>query len=410
MENIFAKYDRTIIREQDKVFYPISTSNLNAPNQITNFNINEENSFLRVSKAKFRISGQVLQADGTSYPKGSNVMLVDNFPGFLFESISVKKHGKELDRIDNVGRCGLIKGTVSYSANESGPTINNGFQSRFSGGGFFSVTGKLSNLCLGFFKDIVYPVYRGGFEISFLRRSDDDALFRDKNDKTDVVPAAGKIVIEKLLIRIPIVTYSDMNRVKLVNELVSLSERNEYIFSFKSWQCIEESNITGKTLQKDITNMYRNVHNPLFAIIAFQTGRLNNQLTDPVEFSNCNLKNIWLGVDSMRYPEELLNLDFKKEEFDTAYDMLMDYKNVYNRVHRDLSLMYITPKQFKDTRPYFVIDMSRQPSQISGSKTSIVLHADFNEDVPANTICYICLVSGTEFFYDLTNNTIRENI
>jgi len=90
--------------------------------------------------------------------------------------------------------------------------------------------------------------------------------------------------------------------------------------------------------------------------------------------------------------------------------MLMSYTNTYNRVHRDLSLMYITPEQFKNTRPFFVIDISRQPSQISGSKSSIILRADFNENVPANTNCYVCLVSGKEFFYYLTNKTIRENI
>lgn len=410
MENIFVSYDHAIIREQDKVFEPISTANLNTPNKNTTFKIQEEDSFLNVKKATFEISGQVLQADGTSYPKGSNVILVDNFPGFLFDSICVKKHGKELDRIDNVGRASLIKGTISYSADLSGPTINSGFQSKFSGGGNFSAIGNLSNLCLGFFKDIEYPVYRGGFEINFVRRTDDDALFRDKNDKTEVVPGTGKIVIEELLISIPIVTYKDAYKFKLINDLVLSSKRNEYTFRFKSWQCIEESNITGKTLHKDITNMYTNIHNPLFAIVAFQTGRLNNQLTDPIEFSNCNLKNIWLDIGGMRYPERLLDLDFKKGKFNRAYRMLMSYKNVYNRVHRDLSLMYITPEQFKDTRPFFVIDISRQPSQISGSKSSIILHADFNENVPANTNCYVCLVSGTEFFYDLTNNTIRENI
>ncbi|CAI6370406.1 unnamed protein product [Macrosiphum euphorbiae] len=104
-----------------------------------------------------------------------------------------------------------------------------------------------------------------------------------------------------------------MTRV-VTNELTLLSRRNEYLFRFKSWQCIE-SNITGKTLQKDITNLYRNVHNPLFGIVAFQTDRLNNQLRDPIEFSNCNLKNIWLEINGIRYPEELLNLDFKKGLF-----------------------------------------------------------------------------------------------
>lgn len=409
MESIFSKYDHTITREQDKIYFPISLSNINSVNQITTFIIGEPNGFLNIKKAKFQICGKVVQADGTDYPKGTNVLLIDNYVGYIFKRIELKKHSKQLDMIDNVGQCSLIKGTVSYSADLSGPTINSGYQSKCKGGGNFSAVGKLSNLCLGFFKDITTPVYKGGFELNFLRNSDNDALFRDINDKNELA-GVGKIIIEEFIIRIPYVVYDDMNKIKLINELTSLSNRNEYIFSFKSWQCIEDRNLSGKTYTKDITNMYRNIHNPVFAIIAFQTDKLDNQLKDPIQFNHCNLRNIWLDVDTLRYPEELMNLDFKKDKFSIAYDMLMDYKNVYNRSHRDLSLMYITPQQFKDTRPFFVINMSRQPSQISGSKTSIVLHAEFNEDVPANTICYICLVSGTEFFYDLSNNTIRENI
>ncbi|KAE9521596.1 hypothetical protein AGLY_018007, partial [Aphis glycines] len=149
----------------------------------------KENSFLNIKKSKYQLSGRVLQADGTNYPKGSNIILVDNFVAFLFTRIEVKKHGKIIDTIDNVGRCSLIKGTISYSADLSGPTINCGFQSKFTGGGYFSAVGKLSNLCLGFFKDIQYPVYKGGFEISFLRHSDDDALFREKNDKNELSSA-----------------------------------------------------------------------------------------------------------------------------------------------------------------------------------------------------------------------------
>ncbi len=152
MESIFGKYDKDIIREQDKIYGPTSLSNLNSVNQITTFNIKEENSFLNIKKSKYQLSGRVLQADGTNYPKGSNIILVDNFVAFLFTRIEVKKHGKIIDTIDNVGRCSLIKGTISYSADLSGPTINCGFQSKFTGGGYFSAVGKLSNLCLGFLK------------------------------------------------------------------------------------------------------------------------------------------------------------------------------------------------------------------------------------------------------------------
>jgi len=112
-----------------------------------------------------------------------------------------------------------------------------------------------------------------------------------------------EVVIEELLITIPIVTYKDGYKFKLINDLVSLSKRNEYTFRFKSWQCIEFTNLIGKTLQTNITDMHTNTHNPLFAIVAFQTDKLNNQLRDPIEFSNCNLKNIWLEIGGMRYPE-----------------------------------------------------------------------------------------------------------
>jgi len=44
--------------------------------------------------------------------------------------------------------------------------------------------------------------------------------------------------------------------------------------------------------------------------------------------------------------------------------------------------MHFTLQQFKDTRTFFVVNISRQPSQISGSKTSMVLYADFIEGVP----------------------------
>ncbi|KAL4083955.1 hypothetical protein QTP88_029271 [Uroleucon formosanum] len=308
MENIFSNYDHAIEREQDKVFWPISLSNLNTANQITSFNIKKESNFLNIKKAKYQIFGRVLQSDSSDYPEKSIILLIDNFVGWLFKWIEVKIHG--------------------------------------------------------FFKDIEYPVYKGGFEIIFLRNSDDDALFRDRNEKNELA-GVGKVIIDEFNIRIPIVTYDDMSKIKLINELTLLSKRNEYMFRFKS----------------------RNI-----------TDKLDNQLRDPIQFNNCNLKNIWIDIDSIRYPEELLNLDFKKEKFNIAYDMLMDYKHIYNRLHLNLSLMYLTPKKFKDTRPFFVINMSRQPPQISGSKPSIVLHADFNEDVPANIICYICLISGTEFY------------
>jgi len=45
--------------------------------------------------------------------------------------------------------------------------------------------GRLGDLGLGLFSDISVPIYKGGFEITFTRNSDNNAIFRWKNLKAD---------------------------------------------------------------------------------------------------------------------------------------------------------------------------------------------------------------------------------
>lgn len=51
----------------------------------------------------------------------------------------------------------------------------------------------------------------------------------------------------------------------------------------------------------------------------------------------------------MRYLEELLNLNYKKEKSNIAYDNI----KIFTIKHCDLSLMYITPQGIKDSSIFF---------------------------------------------------------
>lgn len=155
---------------------------------------------------------------------------------------------------------------------------------------------------------------------------------------------------------------------------------------------------------------YRNVNNPLFAIIGFQTNRLETQLNDPSIFDHCNVKNIWIELEGRRYPEEMLNLDFKNEKYGIIYDMLSDYKKVFYKTNQKIPLMYVDPTQFKDTRAVYVTNLTREHDNISESRHNFILHVDFNEDVPQNTVCYICLVSSIELVYDINKNRVKQII
>jgi len=111
--------------------------------------------------------------------------------------------------------------------------------------------GKASQLGLGFLKDIIYPIFKGDIEIIFTRNTDDDALLKIVITRTE----DGKIIIEELTLQIPKINYG-VYQVLLINELTKLSQEKLYTFICRSWQCIEERNISGKTIKLDLTSQY----------------------------------------------------------------------------------------------------------------------------------------------------------
>ena len=114
----------------------------------------------------------------------------------------------------------------------------------------------------------------------------------DDTDYPATLPAGGKITINTFYLRVPILEYNSEAQIKLTEELID----NGFFFHFKKLQCIQQMKVTGKTLQLDITNIYRNATNPIWAFVVFQTNRLNSQLKDNSIFDRADFKNLWMEV------------------------------------------------------------------------------------------------------------------
>jgi hypothetical protein len=93
----------------------------------------------------------------------------------------------------------------------------------------------------------------------------------------------------------------------------------------------------------------------------------------------------------------MLNIDFKNDKFANIYDILGEYKKVFFRTYREFPLIYTDPENFKNSKPLFVINMTRQPVSISGFKYTIILNVDFDGYEAEGTVCYIFLVSNNKF-------------
>jgi len=405
MDNIFKKYDEHIERVQYKSFIPVNNTQLNTPNKDTIFKINNMDNFLHIKNTKFFIYGRYLQKDGKEYPKDSKIQLIGNFPPYLFIKIVIKIRGKIIDEIEYPGVASTIKGVISYCLNENGPTINSGFVSNFEGGGNFCVEGNLSQFGLASLKDIKGPVFNCDMEICFTRNTDDDALVK----KVTTGIEDGKVIIDDFLLKIPIVEYNSLHKVLLLNELTKFSQEKKYTFNFKSWQCIEERNISGRTIKLDVTNQYRSFNIPTFSGFVLQTNKLNTQDHDPSEFDHCNVRNYWFEINGKRYPEECQDENFKKGKFCQTYENSMDYKKKYYKNNQELPLMFNNPIDFKLYRTIFLVDTYYQPTNISASNKNIILHVELNEDLPKSTICYIFFIREDEFLFDIEKGTIEES-
>jgi len=207
------------------------------------------------------------------------------------------------------------------------------------------------------------PIYRGGFEIIFTTNNDDNVIYRWKSLKADgtedasSLPPEGKILTKTFYLRVPIIEYNSEVKIKLIKELLDES----YYFQFKKWQCIQQMKLTGKVLHLDTTNIYRNVIKSIWAFIVFQTKRSGNQQKNNNEFDHRDVKNLWMEIGWMRYPEESWDLDFDEKQYVLAYEAFRDSKRILFKTD---SVPYVDKKGFKTMYPIYRIDLSEQPQNI----------------------------------------------
>lgn len=405
MANVFSKYMKDIIRSEYKHYYPNSTQNFNSPNKRTEFSIDYGDGF-SMSKYQYFISGTLKNADGTDYAADTKVKLIDNFVPYLFSRIEIKKHNYLIDEVEYPGVTSTVKSIVSYSNSERNALSNNGSVSLCTADkSTFYVCGDLSHLGLGFFEDVKIPIYKGGFVISFIRDTDNNTIYRWKVKKQDGtitgLPAEGKVIINEFLIRVPLVEFESLSKIRMVKELADLKN---IPFHFRSWQCIQKPSITGNTFTFDVTNIFRNIQNPTFVMVAFQT-ETGTQVQDASLFSSMNVKNIRVKINENVYPEEMENLNITDGNYALAYEMYKDFKNVYQN-NND---MLYDCTQFINKKCVYVIDTSKHNDNISNSRSNIIITVDFSTNPPEGTNVYVILVSHINLNYDILNNVVKQS-
>ena len=195
-------HDDSIESYESHEYEPVTDANLNNPGEIR-INIETQDLFTHTSESYLIVEGRLTKDDGTLYANADNVALTNNAIMHLFSNIKYQLSGQEIESLFYPGQATAMMGLLKYPDDFSKSSglnqlwykdtgvaasiANNlGFVVRHSyliespvPKGTFSFRVPLKHI-FGFCEDYDKIVYGLKQTLTLVRKSNDDAIFREK--------------------------------------------------------------------------------------------------------------------------------------------------------------------------------------------------------------------------------------
>ena len=407
--------DDSIDRYEEFAYEPIAGTNLNAPGQDIRLTIETQDIFTHPSESYLIVEGRLLKKDNNSYGNNDLITLTNNGIIHLFKRIRYDLSGQEIENIMNVGQATTMLGLLKYPDDFSKSkglnqlwykdttTVanddNTGFKVRReyiikypNTKGDFSFRIPLKHI-FGFCEDYDKIVYGLKHTLTLTRDNDDNAIFKTDANNGAVPPVDnivdGKVVLSKISWFMPHVTPADKDKM----ELYKIIERKEKIpVGYRMIQCDSASipqanNFSWRLSVKSSPEV------PRFIIVGFQTNKIGNQKTNPSIFNNVNVSNIYVMLNSTRYPTADYNISFLDQKYSRVYGDAVEFRSKFFNMDELISNPNISPSDFKSLYPLFLFDVSKQSEKLKYSTTDIQIKMHFTVNVAANTQAYAVIIS-----------------
>ncbi len=399
--------DKSIESFQYHKYEPETGIDLNQQGEMYIY-INHPSKYYYAAKAYLTIEGQLQKADGSVYGVVDVVTLQHNVIPYLFSNISFSLGGKQIENLNHPGQASTLFGMLTLpddfsraggmnmcwykdSSATASLTENTGFKVRhdvlFSSDpkGTFSFSLSLSEL-LGFCNDFTKILYGFDMQLVLNRQSDNDAIFRN------AAAGAGKINLTKCALYMPIVKPSDMERLALAK---IIENKDVLDVGYRMRECStitveQDSHFTWKLSNKS------SPERPRWLILAFQTNKRNNQLTNASVFDHINLTNAYVLLNDVRFPAIDYHINMDKMQFSRMFKEVCEFRENFYGMDKLISNGGINFSDYKTLYPIYIFDVSKQPDVLKYGTTNIVIECQFSENVPANTRAYCLCISDRE--------------
>ena len=412
--------DDSIDRYEEFAYEPITGSNLNSAGQDIRNTIETQDIFTHPSESYLIIKGRLLKADGTAYARANRVTLSNNGIMYLFKRIRYDLSGQDIENIMNVGQATTMLGLLKYpddfskskglnqlwykdtntTSNLEGNNTNIGYKVRhdyiFGAAdgevnpiGTFSFRIPLKHI-FGFCEDYDKVVYGLKHTLTLTRDNNNTAIFKATNDAAGNPLPVGQVLLSDIIWYMPHVTPADKDKM----ELYKIIERKEKIpVGYRMIQCDNaiipqnSRNFSWRLAVKSSPEV------PRFIIVGFQTNRVNNQDTNPSLFDNLNVDNMYVMLNSTRYPAVDYNISFVKNHFSKVYGDVANFRSKFFNMDELISNPNINPSDYKGLYTLFLFDVSKQSEKLKYSTTDIQVKMSFEDNTPDRTQAYAVIIS-----------------
>ena len=398
--------DNSIDKYEEIVYETVAGTNLNASGQDIRLTIETQDIFTHPSESFLIIEGRLTKADNNSYGDNDLISLTNNGMMHLFKRIRYDLSGHEIENIVHLGRATTMLGLLKYPDDFSkskglnqlwykdttalAENNNNGFIIRrdyiiktANPKGSFSFKIPLKHI-FGFCEDYDKVVYGLKHNLTLTRNDDNDAIFRDAGVD------AGKIMLSKISWFMPYVIPADKDKMELYK--IIESKKKTLPVGYRMIQC-ETASIPQAIAFSWRLSVKSSPEVPRFIIVGFQTNKSGNQETNPSIFNHVNVSNIYVMLNSIRYPTADYNISFLAKKFSRVYGDAAEFRYKFFNMDELISNPNITPSDYKELYPLFLFDVSKQSEKLKYSTTDIHIKMHFSANVPLNTQAYAVIIS-----------------
>ena len=403
--------DDSIDKYEEIAYERIAGTSLNSPGQDIRLTIETQDIFTHPSESYLIIEGRLLRANRDSYGNNDLVSITNNGIMYLFKRIRYDLSGQEIETLVHPGQATTMLGLLKYPDDFSkskglnqlwykDTTLNAeennlGWEIRrfqiiknSNPKGTFSFKIPLKHI-FGFCEDYDKVVYGLKHNLTLTRNNDNDAIFKADNNADGNPVANGRIDLTDIYWFMPHVTPADKNKI----ELYKIIERKEKIpVGYRMIQC-DSTTIDQSTSFSWRLSVKSSPEVPRFIIVGFQTGKSGNQLQNPSIFNNVNVSNMYVMLNSTRYPTTDYNISFLSQKFSRVYGDAAEFRSKFFNMDELISNPNITPEDYKNLYPLFLFDVSKQSEKLKYSTTDIQIKMHFSANVDPGTQAYAVIIS-----------------